>query len=58
MDPTTHEREVTLSGTYAGIQLAAAMIGEKLTVNRPRLSGTGLDEDDGLALEPDHTLYY
>jgi hypothetical protein len=58
MDPTTHEREVTLSGTYAGIQLAAAMIGEKLSANRPRLSGAGLDEDDGLMLETDHAIYY
>lgn len=30
MDPHTHEREVTLSGSYAGIQLACAMISEKV----------------------------
>ncbi|GBF92113.1 hypothetical protein Rsub_04460 [Raphidocelis subcapitata] len=48
MDPHTHEREVTLSGSYAGIQLACAMIAEKLSANRPRVSeGGGGDEDLG-----------
>ena len=52
MDPTTHEREVTLSGSYAGIQLACAMISEKLAANKPRLSGAnGGDEDDLLVDE-------
>jgi RNA-binding protein Nova len=45
MDPNTHEREVTIIGTYAAIQLACAMIAEKLGQNRPRGSG-GLDSED------------
>lgn len=34
MDPHTHEREVAITGTYASIQLACAMIGEKLAQNK------------------------
>lgn len=48
MDPHTHEREVTLSGSYAGIQLACAMISEKLSANKPRLSSANGDDDDPL----------
>jgi hypothetical protein len=52
MDPHTHEREVTISGTYAAIQLACAMISEKLGQNKPRMSGYsnsdgGHDDGDG-----------
>jgi RNA-binding protein Nova len=46
MDPSTHEREVTLSGSYGGIQLACAMISEKLAANRPRASDGGGAEED------------
>eukprot|EP00879_Flechtneria_rotunda_P002547 GHRR01002746.1.p1 GENE.GHRR01002746.1~~GHRR01002746.1.p1 ORF type:complete len:356 (+),score=117.29 GHRR01002746.1:117-1184(+) len=38
MDPHTHEREVAISGTYCAIQLACAMISEKLSQNKPRMS--------------------
>ncbi len=56
MDPHTHEREVTLSGSYAGIQLACAMISEKLSANRPRVSDGGGVEDD--LLMDEHGMFY
>lgn len=56
MDPHTHEREVTLSGSYAGIQLACAMISEKLSVNRPRVSDGGGAEDE--LLMDEHGMFY
>ncbi|KAG2447266.1 hypothetical protein HYH02_007596 [Chlamydomonas schloesseri] len=34
MDPTTQEREVSISGTYSAVKLAEAMIAEKLSVAR------------------------
>ncbi|EFJ46104.1 hypothetical protein VOLCADRAFT_121094 [Volvox carteri f. nagariensis] len=34
MDPTTNEREVTISGNYSAVKLAEAMIAEKLSVAR------------------------
>ncbi|KAG2434147.1 hypothetical protein HXX76_007874 [Chlamydomonas incerta] len=34
MDPTTNEREVSISGTYSAVKLAEAMIAEKLSVAR------------------------
>lgn len=48
MDPHTHEREVSITGTYAAIQLACAMISEKLSQNKPRMSyasDTGHDDE-------------
>lgn len=56
MDPHTHEREVTLSGSYAGIQLACAMISEKLAANRARASDGGGPEDELLLDE--HGMFY
>lgn len=56
MDPHTHEREVTLSGSYAGIQLACAMISEKLSANKPRLSGAN-GEDDADLLMDEHGMF-
>lgn len=48
MDPHTHEREVSITGTYAAIQLACAMISEKLSQNKPRMSyASDTHEDDG-----------
>jgi hypothetical protein len=38
MDPHTHEREVLISGPYAAVQLACAMISEKV-INRGRGGG-------------------
>lgn len=46
MDPHTHEREVAISGTYSAIQLACAMISEKLGQNKPRLSYNSEGHDD------------
>lgn len=46
MDPHTHEREVTISGTYSAIQLACAMISEKLSQNKPRMSNYSEGHDD------------
>ncbi|WIA14656.1 hypothetical protein OEZ85_003158 [Tetradesmus obliquus] len=46
MDPLTHEREVAISGSYAAIQLAAAMISEKLSQNKPRMSYASDGHDD------------
>jgi hypothetical protein len=53
MDPMTHEREVAISGSLAAVQLACAMIGEKLTANRARGGGFQSDggEDDGFMME-------
>ena len=36
MDPTTPEREVTISGPYGALKLAEAMIAEKLNQSRAR----------------------
>lgn len=36
MDPTTKEREVTISGPYSNMKLAEAMVAEKLTQSRAR----------------------
>lgn len=48
MDPHTHEREVSITGTYAAIQLACAMISEKLSQNKPRMSyASDTHEDEG-----------
>jgi hypothetical protein len=44
MDPHTHEREVLISGPYAAVQLACAMISEKVSANKPRHS---YEEDGG-----------
>ena len=46
MDPHTHEREVSITGTYAAIQLACAMISEKLSQNKPRMSYASDTHDD------------
>jgi fructose-specific phosphotransferase system component IIB len=46
MDPHTHEREVVITGTYSAIQLACAMISEKLSQNKPRLSYSDAHEED------------
>eukprot|EP00878_Enallax_costatus_P000316 GHUV01000389.1.p1 GENE.GHUV01000389.1~~GHUV01000389.1.p1 ORF type:complete len:357 (+),score=107.63 GHUV01000389.1:178-1248(+) len=46
MDPHTHEREVTISGNYSAIQLACAMISEKLSQNKPRMSNYSEGHDD------------
>jgi len=37
----TQEREVTVSGSYSGIQLACALMNDKLAANRPRHSSGG-----------------
>lgn len=47
---------MTLSGSYAGIQLACAMISEKLAANRPRMSDGGGAEDD--LLMDEHGMFY
>lgn len=36
MDPTTKEREVTISGPYPNLKLAEAMVQEKLLQSRAR----------------------
>ncbi|KAI8473692.1 MAG: hypothetical protein J3K34DRAFT_173419 [Monoraphidium minutum] len=56
MDPHTHEREVTLSGSYAGIQLACAMISEKLSANKPRLSSANGEGEDDLLMD-EHGMF-
>lgn len=48
MDPDTHEREVTIAGTYSAIQLACAMIADKLAQNRPRGGPGGMDSEDDM----------
>jgi hypothetical protein len=48
MDPMTHEREVAISGSYSAIQLACAMISEKLSQNKPRMSYNSDGHDDEL----------
>jgi hypothetical protein len=48
MDPHTHEREVAISGSYSAIQLACAMISEKLSQNKPRMSYNSDGHDDEL----------
>lgn len=49
MDPSTSEREVSITGTYGAIKLAEAMIAEKLNQSRGRRAaadGGDLVEDD------------
>lgn len=58
MDPHTHEREVTISGTYSAIQLACAMISEKLSQNKPRMSNYSDGHDDDLDENGHHHMGY
>lgn len=46
MDPTTKEREVTITGTYGNLKLAEAMVAEKLTQSRARNTRNGDDAHD------------
>lgn len=47
MDPTTNEREVTISGGYGAVKLAEAMIAEKLNQARNQMRARELDGDEG-----------
>eukprot|EP00877_Chromochloris_zofingiensis_P007544 jgi/Chrzof1/3042/Cz12g09120.t1 len=57
MDPHTHEREVTITGTYAAIQLACAMISEKLSQNKPRMAPGSSDSMHEEELDPENGSY-
>lgn len=51
MDPTTNEREVVVSGTFAAIHLATAMLAEKLSQNKlnapsNRVADSSPDQDE------------
>ncbi|PNW72326.1 hypothetical protein CHLRE_16g672750v5 [Chlamydomonas reinhardtii] len=46
MDPTTQEREVSISGTYSAVKLAEAMIAEKLSVARSQARNRDGGSDD------------
>lgn len=39
MDPSTNERDVTITGSYGAVKLAEAMIAEKLNQSRARAAG-------------------
>mmetsp|Transcript_21751 Transcript_21751/g.47541 ORF Transcript_21751/g.47541 Transcript_21751/m.47541 type:complete len:329 (+) Transcript_21751:113-1099(+) len=43
MDPSTNEREVTVTGMYGAVKLAEAMIAEKLNQSRARASARSRD---------------
>lgn len=43
MDPSTNEREVSISGTYGAVKLAEAMIAEKLNQSRARANARDND---------------
>lgn len=45
-DPTTQEREVSISGTYSAVKLAEAMIAEKLSVARSQARNRDGGSDD------------
>ncbi len=47
MDPTTKEREVSISGPYSNVKLAEAMVAEKLAQNKARGASSSNSASNG-----------
>jgi RNA-binding protein Nova len=54
MDPTTSEREVTISGAYSAVKLAEAMVAERLVQSRARAMGGGRSTEGGVEASEEH----